>query len=58
MQCTGAAKPGVFKWTIIMNSNALVVTANLRDFRLAQESLGVQVISPLEFVLELGQFGW
>lgn len=38
-----------------MNSNALIVTANLRDFRLAQESLGVQVMSPLEFVLELGQ---
>jgi predicted nucleic acid-binding protein len=38
-----------------MNSNAIIVTANLRDFRLAQESLGVQVMSPLEFVLELGQ---
>ena len=38
-----------------MNSNAIIVTANLRDFRLAQESLGVQVMSPLEFVLELGK---
>lgn len=38
-----------------MDSNAMIVTANLRDFRLAQESLGVQVMSPLEFVLELGQ---
>lgn len=37
-----------------MNSNAMIVTANLRDFRLAQESLGVQVMPPLEFVLELG----
>jgi predicted nucleic acid-binding protein len=38
-----------------MNSNAIIVTANLRDFQLAQESLGVRVVSPLEFVLELGQ---
>lgn len=38
-----------------MNSNAIIVTANLRDFRLAQESLGVQVMSPLEFMLELGK---
>jgi predicted nucleic acid-binding protein len=38
-----------------MNRKAIIVTANLRDFRLAQESLGVQVMSPLEFVLELGQ---
>jgi predicted nucleic acid-binding protein len=38
-----------------MNSNAMIVTANLRDFRLAQEALGVEVVSPLEFVLELGE---
>lgn len=37
-----------------MNSAAVVVTANIRDFRLAQESLGVRVLSPLEFVIELG----
>ncbi|RME49356.1 MAG: PIN domain-containing protein [Caldilineae bacterium] len=40
-----------------MNGNAIIVTANLRDFRLAQEALGVQVMSPLEFVLKLGTQG-
>jgi predicted nucleic acid-binding protein len=38
-----------------LNCNAMIVTANLGDFRLAQESLGVQVLSPLEFVVEPGQ---
>jgi putative PIN family toxin of toxin-antitoxin system len=37
-----------------MNSAAIVVTTNIRDFQLAQESLGVKVLSPLEFVIELG----
>jgi putative PIN family toxin of toxin-antitoxin system len=37
-----------------MNSGAIIVTANIRDFRLAQESLGVRVLSPLKFVIELG----
>ncbi len=36
-----------------MNANAIIVTANIRDFQLAQESLGVKVVSPLEFVIEL-----
>lgn len=36
-----------------MNANALVVTSNLRDFRLAQETLGLQVDSPLEFIARL-----
>ncbi len=36
-----------------MNANAMVVTSNIRDFRLAQESLRLQVVSPLEFIIGL-----
>ncbi len=36
-----------------MNANAIIVTANIRDFQLAQESLGLKVMSPLEFAIEL-----
>ncbi|MCD4699006.1 MAG: PIN domain-containing protein [Phycisphaerae bacterium] len=32
-----------------MNAGAVVVTSNVRDFRLAEESLGLQVMSPVEF---------
>lgn len=38
-----------------MNANAMVVTSNIRDFRLARESLGLQVVSPLEFILGLNE---
>jgi len=33
-----------------MNAGAVVVTSNVRDFRLAEESLGLQVMNPVEFV--------
>lgn len=36
-----------------MNGRATIVTANLRDFRLANRSLGVRVVSPVELVKEL-----
>jgi len=36
-----------------MNGRAMIVTANLRDFRLANQSLGVRVVSPIELVKEL-----
>ena len=36
-----------------MNANATIVTANLRDFRKAKEMLGVTVMAPLEFAVEL-----
>lgn len=36
-----------------MNANAAVVTLNLRDFRLAQRSLGLTVMTPLEFLARL-----
>ena len=36
-----------------MNANAIVVTANIRDFQLAQDTLGMRVVSPLEFVVNL-----
>lgn len=33
-----------------MNSGAIVITWNRRDFKKAEESLGVQVLSPVELV--------
>ena len=36
-----------------MNANAIVFTANIRDFQLAQDTLGMRVVSPLEFVVNL-----
>ena len=38
-----------------MNANAMVVTSNVRDFQLARYSLGLQVASPLEFIIMLGK---
>jgi predicted nucleic acid-binding protein len=36
-----------------MNANAIVVTSNVRDFRQAQQSLGLQVMTPTELVIKL-----
>jgi putative PIN family toxin of toxin-antitoxin system len=36
-----------------MNGRATIVTANVRDFRLAQRSLGVRVMTPVEMIQEL-----
>lgn len=36
-----------------MNSNAIVVTFNVRDFNRAIESLGLQVMIPIQFVKKL-----
>jgi predicted nucleic acid-binding protein len=36
-----------------MNANAIVVTSNVRDFPQAQQSLGLQVITPTELVIKL-----
>jgi predicted nucleic acid-binding protein len=36
-----------------MNANATVITSNLRDFRKAQEFLGLQVMTPVELVTKL-----
>ncbi len=40
-----------------MNAGAIVVTSNIRDFRSAKESLGLRVLTPVEFVnlLALGE---
>jgi putative PIN family toxin of toxin-antitoxin system len=38
-----------------MNANAMIVTANIRDFQLARDTLGVTVVSPLEFVINLAE---
>ncbi|AHJ26995.1 PIN domain-containing protein [Nodularia spumigena CS-584] len=36
-----------------MNASAIVTTSNLRDFRNARESLGLQVMTPVELVIKL-----
>ncbi|NES17537.1 MAG: PIN domain-containing protein [Symploca sp. SIO3E6] len=36
-----------------MNTGATVITSNLRDFRSAQASLGLQVMTPVELVIKL-----
>jgi predicted nucleic acid-binding protein len=36
-----------------MNANGVVITGNKRDFRMAERELGLQVISPVEFVNEV-----
>ena len=33
-----------------MNANAILVTANIRDFRNAQRTLGLQVMTPVQFL--------
>jgi predicted nucleic acid-binding protein len=40
-----------------MNAGAIVVTSNIRDFRSAKEALGLQVMTPVQFVslLALGE---
>ena len=38
-----------------MNAGAPIVTLNVRDFRLAQQSLGLEVITPVEFVKRLAE---
>jgi predicted nucleic acid-binding protein len=41
-----------------MNAGAIVVTSNIRDFRSARKSLGLRVMTPVEFVnaLATGEF--
>ena len=38
-----------------MNAGATVVTFNIRDFRRARESLGLQVMTPTELIIKLAQ---
>jgi len=38
-----------------MNASAPVVTINVRDFRLAEQSLGLAVITPTEFLKQLNR---
>ena len=33
-----------------MNANAVLVTSNIKDFRLAQQTLGLQLMTPKEFL--------
>jgi putative PIN family toxin of toxin-antitoxin system len=41
-----------------MNAGAIVITSNIKDFRSAKESLGLRVMTPVEFVnmLATGEF--
>ena len=36
-----------------MNANAVVVTSNVRDFQMARASLGLPVLTPVEFLIYL-----
>lgn len=38
-----------------MNAGAVIVTSNVRDFRLAARELGVPVVTPVEFVIRLSE---
>ena len=38
-----------------MNAGAIVVTFNIRDFRRARESLGLQVMNPTELIIKLAE---
>lgn len=38
-----------------MNAGAVLVTANIRDFILAQESLGLKVFTPVQLLVELAK---
>nr|WP_228016405.1 PIN domain-containing protein [Leptolyngbya ectocarpi] len=40
-----------------MNAGAIVITSNLRDFRNAEASLGLQVMTPVELVVKLARNG-
>ena len=40
-----------------MNAGAVVVTSNIRDFRSAETSLGLQVMTPVELVVKLTENG-
>jgi hypothetical protein len=36
-----------------MNANAVVVTSNIRDFQMARATLGLPVLTPVEFLVYL-----
>lgn len=38
-----------------MNAGAAVVTSNLKDFKLAESQLGLQALTPLDFVIYLSR---
>jgi predicted nucleic acid-binding protein len=38
-----------------MNAGAILVTANIRDFKTAQESLGLKVLTPVQLLVELAK---
>ena len=38
-----------------MNAGAMIVTWNIKDFKTAQKSLGIHVLSPVEFLVQLSE---
>jgi len=38
-----------------MNANAILVTANIRDFRMAKKELGLSVVTPIKMLAELAR---
>jgi predicted nucleic acid-binding protein len=39
----------------VMNANAILVTSNTKDFQQAKRELGLQIITPVEFVKTLAK---
>ncbi|MCB0077899.1 MAG: PIN domain-containing protein [Anaerolineales bacterium] len=39
----------------VLNANAILVTSNIKDFRLAQTTLGLRVMTPFQFLSFLAQ---
>lgn len=40
-----------------MNAGAIIITSNLRDFRSAEASLGLQIMTPVELAIKLAENG-
>ena len=38
-----------------MNAAAIIITLNIKDFRRAQESLGLQIMTPIELIIKLAE---
>lgn len=36
-----------------MNADAIVVTSNIRDFQTAKQSLGLQILTPVQLILQI-----
>ncbi|MDF5730667.1 MAG: hypothetical protein PUP92_22250 [Rhizonema sp. PD38] len=40
-----------------MNARAVVISSNVRDFQTAKESLGLEIMTPAELIIQLVSYG-